>query len=235
MAKATKAQTVAATQEPQENALPLEYNVRIHSLRNSSATKGIASVNLNGQFAVRNVRIVEGINRLFVSMPSPKLPNGDYGDDICFPCTTEAKAAFDKAVLDAYKNVLANGLDSQSKEPSAQLPVNYDVRIHSQNFSNGALRGNASVTINDQFAIRRVSIMESNKGLFVSMPGFKANNGEYRDHCFPCTKESRVEFDKAVLGAFQQAIEQNQEAGQRLEAPNPFEAPAHSAAPAMKM
>ena len=138
-------------------------------------------------------------------------------------------------MIDAYKNVLANGLDSQSKEPAAQLLVNYDVRIQSQSFGDGALRGRASVSINDQFAIRRVSIMESSKGLFVSLPGFKANNGEYRDHCFPCTKESRAEFDKAVMDAYQQAITQNQEAGQSMEAPNPFEASAHSAAPSMQM
>ena len=235
MAKATKTQTATAvTQEPQNNSLPLEYDVRINSLRNSSAIKGIASVTLNGQFAVRNVSIVEGKNGLFVSLPSNKLQNGEY-NDVCFPCTTEARATFDKAVLDAYKNVLTNGLDNQNKESAAQLPVNYDVRIQSQSFGGSALRGQASVSINNQFAIRKVSIMESSKGLFVSLPGFKANNGEFRDHCFPCTKESRAEFDKAVLDAYRQAITQNQAAGQGMEAPNPFESSAYSAAPMMQM
>ena len=234
MAKVPVQTAAETTEQAQSNNLPLEYTVRINSLKNSATTKGIASVNLNGQFAVRNVSIVEGKNGLFVSLPSIKQQDGWYSD-VCFPCTTEAKAAFDKAVLDAYKTVVANGLATQTKEPAAQLPISYDVRIQSQSFGDGALRGKASVSINNQFAIRKVSIMESSNGLFVSLPGFKANNGEYRDHCFPCTKESRTEFDKAVLDAYQQAITQNQEAGQTKEAPNPFEVTAQTNVPTMQM
>jgi len=37
------------------------------------------------------------------------------------------------------------------------------------------------------------------------MPSWKDARGDYHDICFPCTKESRAEFVRTVLGAFEQA------------------------------
>jgi stage V sporulation protein G len=63
--------------------------------------------------------------------------------------------------------------------------------------------------------------MEGSKGLFVSMPSYKAGNGEYKDICFPCTKEAKAEFDKAVMDAYQQALTQGQAATQKKELHEP--------------
>lgn|GEM_PF-118903 len=225
---------------PAAPAPPMRYDVKIHSLRLDGTTKGTASVNLNGQFAVRGISVMEGKNGLFVSMPSRMAGNGEY-HDICFPCTTEARAEFDKAVLNAYEQARVHGTSGQTQEAAEPLPLQYDVRVNSLHPGDGALKGTASVSLNDQFAIRRVSIMESSKGLFVSMPGFKGRNGEFKDHCFPCTKESRAEFDKAVLDAYRQTLSQSQESGQNLsggqqmEAPDPFAGQAPNSAPEMRM
>jgi stage V sporulation protein G len=80
------------------------------------------------------------------------------------------------------------------------------------------MRANASVNINDSFAIRNIKVVEGSKGLFVSMPSYKAGNGEYKDICFPCTKEAREQFNEAVIGAYQQALTQGQAAGKKQEA-----------------
>ena len=85
--------------------------------------------------------------------------------------------------------------------------MQYDVRIHSIQFD-GPCRATASLNINGCFAVRGIKVMESSKGLFVSMPSYKAGNGEYKDICFPCTKDARMEFDDAVLNAYQQALTQ---------------------------
>ena len=61
----------------------MQLEVRIHSIRPSDSIKGTASVNINGAFAIRGVKIIEGSNGLFVSMPSYKAGN-EY-KDICFP------------------------------------------------------------------------------------------------------------------------------------------------------
>ena len=94
-----------------------------------------------------------------------------------------------------------------SQQDTPVLPMQYDVRIHSIQFD-GPCRATASLNINGCFAVRGVKVMESSKGLFVSIPSYKAGNGEYKDICFPCTKDARMEFDDAVLSAYQQALTQ---------------------------
>ena len=72
--------------------------------------------------------------------------------------------------------------------------------------------------------------MESSKGLFVSMPSYRAGNGEYKDICFPVTKEARQEFDNAVLDAYQQALTQSQQVGRTAPDPTVRQAPGHEMA-----
>ena len=103
---------------------------------------------------------------------------------------------------------------AQNKEQSS---LHYDVKIQSIR-PEGTLRATATVNINDAFAIRGVKLMEGSKGLFVSMPSYKAGNGEYKDICFPCTSESRKEFDKAVIGAYEQALTQGHDQKQNEKA-----------------
>ena len=77
----------------------------------------------------------------------------------------------------------------------AVYPTHYDVKIHTLR-PEGPCKATASVNINGCFAV------------FVSMPSYKTGNGEYKDICFPCTKDARMEFEDAVLAAYQQALTQ---------------------------
>jgi len=73
----SKAQPVPEYEESQRAQPPLmSYDVRIHALQVEGNRKAAASVNLNGQFAVRGVSVMEGSKGLFVSMPSRKTSNG---------------------------------------------------------------------------------------------------------------------------------------------------------------
>ena len=83
----------------------------------------------------------------------------------------------------------------------------YDVKIHSIR-PEGSCKATASVNVYGDFAVRGIKIMEGSKGLFISMPSYKAGNGEYQDICFPCTKESREQFNAAVMKAYEQTISQ---------------------------
>lgn len=107
---------------------------------------------------------------------------------------------------------------SAPKEEAAHAPLQYDVRIY-PNRSEGTLKANATVNLNGAFALTNIRIMEGSKGLFVSMPQYRGRNGEYKDICFPCTKESRAAFDKAVLGAYEQTLAQNQTTSPAQEVP----------------
>ena len=95
----------------------------------------------------------------------------------------------------------------------------YDVKIHSIR-PEGSCKATASVNVYGDFAVRGIRIIEGSKGRFVSMPSYNAGN-EYKVICFPCTKEAKAEFDKAVIGAYQQALTQGQAAAQKQESPEP--------------
>lgn len=105
------------------------------------------------------------------------------------------------------------------QEDRQSQPLEYTVNIYPSK-GDGPQKASATVNINGQFAIRGLKIMEGSKGLFVSMPSYRAGNGEYKDICFPCTKEARIGFDQAVLTAYEQKLAQSQTAA-RQEAPVP--------------
>ena len=104
------------------------------------------------------------------------------------------------------------------QELPQENPMDFNVRIYPIK-TDGALKANASVNSNGFFAVSKVRILEGTKGLFVSMPQYKGQNGEYKDICFPCTKEAKQAFDKAVLSAYEQTMAQKQSKEQVQEAP----------------
>ncbi len=75
----------------------MKIDVRINSLTpGEGSVKAIASANLDDCFAVKNIRVVEGKNGLFVSMPSYKGADGEY-HDLCFPTTPELRKQLNSA------------------------------------------------------------------------------------------------------------------------------------------
>ena len=84
----------------------------------------------------------------------------------------------------------------QAKTPTP-APMKIDVKIFMAK-KDGPVLANASVNLNDCFAIKGIQIREGKNGAFVSMPSYKSGN-EYKDYCFPCTKEFKREFDEAVF------------------------------------
>ena len=88
--------------------LPMQYDVRIHSIQFDGPCRATASLNINGCFAVRGVKLMEGSNGLFVSMPGQINSKGEI-KDICFPYTREARAELESAVVTAYQQALTQG------------------------------------------------------------------------------------------------------------------------------
>lgn len=67
-----------------------------------SRMKGIATIVLDDQLAIHDIRIIEGDNGLFTAMPSRKTATGGYRD-VAHPITPAARNMIEKAILDAYK------------------------------------------------------------------------------------------------------------------------------------
>jgi stage V sporulation protein G len=67
--------------------------------------KAIASITIDDQFVVHDLRVVEGEKGLFVAMPSRKLPSGDFRD-IAHPINSETRERIQAAVIAEYKQQL---------------------------------------------------------------------------------------------------------------------------------
>lgn len=112
-----KTQTAA----PENTALPMKVDVKIGSIRPEGSVKAYASVNLNGCFAIRNVKVLNSAKGLFVSMPSYKAGNGEY-KDICFPVTKEFREQLNSAVLDAYQQALVQTQSRAAPKQVSEVP-----------------------------------------------------------------------------------------------------------------
>lgn len=112
--------TAGTIRSREQRKLPAPVDVRIQSIRPRESIKGTASVNINGAFAIRGVKIIEGSNGLFVSMPSYKVGN-EY-KDICFPITQECRKQLHEAVIGAYEQAISQGQDTVAKHHGMQAP-----------------------------------------------------------------------------------------------------------------
>ena len=88
-------------------------------------TRAYASATIDGCFAVRGIKIVEGgRDGLFVSMPSRKTQDGYK--EVCFPVTAEFREQLHSAVLDAYQQAItmaqATPAPQAAQEQAAPAP-----------------------------------------------------------------------------------------------------------------
>ena len=78
-------------------------SVKVHKTeREGSRMKGYATVTLDDCFVVRDIRIIDGDNGLFIAMPSKKVPGGHK--DIAHPINRETRKMFEDAIFAAYEN-----------------------------------------------------------------------------------------------------------------------------------
>lgn len=67
----------------------------------------------------------------------------------------------------------------------------------------GRLKGYATFVIDNCFIVRDVKIIEGEKGLFVSMPSRKKQDGSFRDIVHPLNAETRNLIEKMVVEQFE--------------------------------
>ncbi len=80
-------------------------DVRIRRMTKEGNMKAVASITLDNEFAIHDIKIIEGDKGLFIAMPSRKTPEGEYRD-IAHPISHEAREAVQTAILEAYEKVL---------------------------------------------------------------------------------------------------------------------------------
>lgn len=84
-----------------------------------------------------------------------------------------------------------------------------DVRVR-KTTKEGKMRAIVSITINNEFVVHDIKVIEGEKGLFIAMPSKKAADGEYRDIAHPINPKTREEMQSIILKKYEEVM--NEEA-----------------------
>ena len=76
-------------------------DIRIKKVASEGKMKAVASVTFDNAFAVHDVMVIEGPEKLFVAMPSRRTPDGEYRD-IAHPINSDMRNMLESKVLAAY-------------------------------------------------------------------------------------------------------------------------------------
>ena len=86
-----------------------------------------------------------------------------------------------------------------------------DVRVRKV-AKEGKLKAVVSITMDDEFVVHDIKVIEGEKGLFIAMPSKKATDGEYRDIAHPINSSTRESIQKIILDSYAKAVEEPDEA-----------------------
>ena len=73
-----------------------------------------------------------------------------------------------------------------------------DVRVRKVT-KEGKMKAVVSITIDNEFVVHDIKVIEGEKGLFIAMPSRKAGDGEYRDIAHPINSQIRNKIQTMVL------------------------------------
>ena len=73
-----------------------------------------------------------------------------------------------------------------------------DVRVRKVT-KEGKMKAVVSITIDNEFVVHDIKVIEGEKGLFIAMPSRKAGDGEYRDIAHPINSETRDKIQTIIL------------------------------------
>ncbi|MBP3620882.1 MAG: septation regulator SpoVG [Lachnospiraceae bacterium] len=85
-----------------------------------------------------------------------------------------------------------------------------DVRVRKV-AKEGKMRAVVSITIDNEFVVHDIKVIEGEKGLFIAMPSRKASDGEYRDIAHPINSETRDRIQSLILEAYKNTASEIEE------------------------
>lgn len=173
-------------------------------LENAGNVKALANVVINGEIAVNGVKVVEGKDGLFTSMPRKQIGN-EYVD-AAHTTTTEAYNQLNEAVIGTYNKLALSGEKTikndfgfdKTKPVTSELAVSLHAVSNSSN-----VVASGQVKIDDCFVIKDIKVIKpADKPEFPSMPSYQNQNGKYVDIANPITTAMREKLNEAVIDKF---------------------------------
>ena len=205
------------------------YEVKVNKIENpASKVIAMASITVDEKFVMNSIKVIQSDNPenkrgFFVGMPSFKTSKTDeqgkeqYGEYF-HPCKKELS----DAIYNAVEKSLETGESVKIREGQKE---DFSVYVRPVSFENSATKGFVTISIKPEgavakqgeekvtdFLIDSIRVNESSKDgkLFVAAPSVKNKDGEYKDLCFPTTKEFREELYGGILEKYDIAIGKNE-------------------------
>lgn len=80
-----------------------------------------------------------------------------------------------------------------------------DVRVR-KIAKEGKMKAIVSITLDDEFVVHDIKVIEGEKGLFIAMPSKRATDGEYRDIAHPINSDTRERIQNIILDSYGKAL-----------------------------
>ena len=84
-----------------------------------------------------------------------------------------------------------------------------DVRVRKVD-KEGKMKAVVSITIDNEFVIHDIKVIEGEKGLFIAMPSRKSSDGEYRDIAHPINSDTRKRIQDLILAKYEETSDEEE-------------------------
>lgn len=84
-----------------------------------------------------------------------------------------------------------------------------DVRIRKIS-KEGKMKAIVSITLDGEFVVHDIKVIEGEKGLFIAMPSRRAGDGEYRDIAHPINSRTREMIQNIILERYEAVLEEDE-------------------------
>ena len=74
----------------------------------------------------------------------------------------------------------------------------------------GKMKAIVSITLDNEFVIHDIKVIEGEKGLFIAMPSRKTADGEYRDIAHPINSGTRDTIQTVILKKYEATALENE-------------------------
>jgi stage V sporulation protein G len=92
-----------------------------------------------------------------------------------------------------------------------------DVRVRKVT-KDGKMKAVVSITLDEEFVVHDIKVIEGDKGLFIAMPSRKTTDGEYRDVAHPINSATREKLQSMILEKYQQVLAEDSAADDNVSA-----------------
>ena len=99
-------------------------DVKVNLATHQEPLKAFASITLDDCFVVHDLRIIKTADKMFVAMPSKKLPGGNFRKDtykdIVHPINQHTRKMIEESVLSKYQSVIQEAQNGQGDDGSVE-------------------------------------------------------------------------------------------------------------------